>query len=84
MADKKPKKTPTQKLAENKGLKNTDFVAMSDQDLEKAINSLKKDLIVLKKGTITKEVVNVHAYNLKRKELARALTAQNNKTREEQ
>lgn len=84
MADKKSKKTPTQKLAENKGLKNIDYVAMNDKDLEKAIDSLKKDLIVLKKGTITKEVVNVHAYNLKRKELARALTVQNNKTREEQ
>lgn len=84
MADKKPKKSPTQKLSETKLAKNVDYKAMNSEDLLKAIQTLKTEVKTFKKGTITKEVVNVHAYNTRRKELARALTAQNNKVREDQ
>lgn len=84
MADKKPKKSPTQKLSEAKLPKHVDYKAMAKADLDKAIQSLKNEVKLFKKGTLTKEVVNVHAYSNRRKELARALTVQNNKVREDQ
>lgn len=84
MADKKPKKSPTQKLSEAKLAKNVDYMVMNKEDLIKAIQTLQTEVKMFKKGTVTKEVVNVHAYNTRRKELARALTAQSNKLREDQ
>lgn len=84
MADKKSKKSSTQKLAESKLAKNVDYMSMAKSDLLKAIANLQKEVIMLKKGTVTKEVANVHAYNSRRKELARAFTAQSIKLREDQ
>ncbi len=80
MADKKSTKkaapTKAEKIA-NKTLSSADYVKMNEADLLKAIVTLRQDVVTLKRGTISGEVQNVHAYGARRKELARALTALN-------
>jgi ribosomal protein L29 len=79
MADKKAsKKAPAkaEKVAA-KTPKKVDYLQMSEAELEKAIAALREDVVTLKRGTVMGEVQNVRAYNARRKELARALTARN-------
>ena len=84
MADKKAQDAKKAvKKVEKKAAEPTDFTAMSTKDLQKAIAAIREDLIVLKRGTVMGDVQNVHAYGLRRKELARALTILNVKFREE-
>lgn len=80
MADKKStKKSATAKAEKiaNKTLSPADYAKMSETDLLKAVVELRQDVVTLKRGTISGEVQNVHAYGARRKELARALTALN-------
>lgn len=53
------------------------YADMSLDELYKAIEELRNDVAMLKRGTIVGDVQNVRAYNARRKELARALTARN-------
>lgn len=57
--------------------KIVDLKALSAPELAKKVASLRLEAIELKRGTKVGDVQNVHAYGVKRKELARALTAQN-------
>ncbi len=81
MADKKAsKKAATTVKAEKVAIKSytpADYVKMTEAELYKAITELRHDIVTLKRGTISGEVQNVHAYGARRKELARALTALN-------
>lgn len=80
MADKKATKKATPAKAEKvakKTLKSTDYMKMNEAELLKAVAELRLDIVTLKRGTISGEVQNVHAYGARRKELARALTALN-------
>lgn len=80
MADKKANKKVAPAKAEkvaNKTLAPVDYIKMSEAELIKAIAELRHDIVTLKRGTISGEVQNVHAYGARRKELARALTALN-------
>lgn len=80
MADKKTaKKTAVAKAEKTvkEAPKKVDYLKMSEADLIKAIATLREDVVTLKRGTVMGEVQNVRAYNARRKELARALTALN-------
>lgn len=60
--------------------KKVDFSSLSDKELTKQIDQLRKELVELKRGNIVGEVQNVRAYNARRKQLARALTVRNQVT----
>ena len=60
-----------------KAPKKVDYKSLDDKDLLKAIEELRSDLVVLKRATKMGDVQNVRAYNVRRKEYARALTVRN-------
>lgn len=74
MADKK---TESKKASATSKKQKIAYKDMALDDLYKAIEELRTDVAVLKRGTIVGDVQNVRAYNARRKELARALTARN-------
>jgi ribosomal protein L29 len=57
--------------------KVVDFKALSQAELVTKISELREEAVALKRGTQIGDVQNVRAYGAKRRELARALTAQN-------
>lgn len=84
MADKKAKVATKKvdKVVAN-APKNIDYKIMTVAEIDKAIATLRDDVLTLKRGTIVGDVQNVRAYNGRRKELARALTARAAKNRED-
>jgi ribosomal protein L29 len=56
--------------------KKVDYSQMKNSDIAKKITELKEEAAVLKRNMLIGDVQNHHAYILKRRELARALTAQ--------
>ncbi len=60
-----------------------DLSAMTAADLSKKSVELRKELVMLKKSTIDGVVQNYKISGQKRKELARTLTALNQKSKEE-
>lgn len=72
------KKTTTKASA----AKAVDFKTQTREELAKTIASLRLEVVELKRGTKVGDVQNVRAYSVKRRELARALTALNSKTAE--
>lgn len=62
--------------------KVVDYKALSLAELTEKVAELRDEAIALKRGTRIGDVQNVRAYSLKRRELARALTAQNAKMAE--
>lgn len=68
MAAKKPEvKAPA---------KVVDYKKLSLAELADKVSELRDEAVALKRGTRTGDVQNVRAYKFKRRELARALTAQ--------
>ena len=57
--------------------------SLSADDLNKKSTEIRKELVVLKKSTIEGVVQNYKISGQKRKELARTLTALNQKSKEE-
>lgn len=57
--------------------KTTDIKTLSSAELAVKAAELREETIVLKRGTRVGDVQNVRAYIVKRRELARVLTAQN-------
>ncbi len=60
-----------------------DLADMSAEDLVKKSVEIRKELVILKKSTIDGVVQNYKISGQKRKELARTLTALNQKSKEE-
>lgn len=56
--------------------KVVDYKALSLAELTDKVTELRDEAIELKRGTRTGDVQNVRAYKFKRREIARALTAQ--------
>ena len=76
------KKPATKSASRRTVAPNVDIKALTAPELAKKVASLRLEAVELKRGTKTGDVQNVHAYNLKRKEIARALTALNSKPAE--
>ena len=60
-----------------------DLTAMKSDEIEKVASELKTEIIGLKKGIKSGDVQNYKIGRVKRKDLARALTALNQKSKEE-
>ena len=86
MAAKKqaPKEAEVVATKVAKAPKHVDYKSMKPADLKDTVTTLRADALALKRGTVNREVQNVHAYNYRRKELARALTALNTKNSKEE
>jgi len=72
MATKKPVTKKTE-------VKSLSFKDMTIKELQAAAITLQNEAVELKRGTKVGDVQNVHAYSVKRKEVARVLTALNAK-----
>jgi len=83
-AKKVTPKKETKKAVEKKAAKKLDFTAMTIVDLKKNIVEIKEEAVTLKRNMHLGDVQNVRAYKYKRRELARALTALNNKSKLEE
>lgn len=57
--------------------KKTDYSSMTLNDLLKKATELKLEAVELKRNSHMGDVQNVHAYSLKRREIARVLTSIN-------
>lgn len=73
MAKEKAKKNQPIEAAK---LKFADLKALSKEDIVKKINELRSEASELKRNTVVGDVQNVRAYIKKRRDIARALTAQ--------
>jgi len=69
-------KKPATKTVE---LKKVSFKDMTIKELEAMAATLQNEAVELKRGTKIGDVQNVHAYSVKRKDVARVLTALNAK-----
>ncbi len=81
MATKKKSSKDTVEIS--KGISFKELNAMSAEDLNKKSLELRTELVILKKSTIDGVVQNYKISGQKRKELARTLTALNQKSKEE-
>ncbi|HUD03443.1 MAG TPA: 50S ribosomal protein L29 [Patescibacteria group bacterium] len=61
-------------------LKTKDIITLDSKDLTKKLHELKVEADTLKRNTIVGDVQNIHAYLVKRREVARVLTAIKAKT----
>lgn len=81
MAAKKKSSEKTVEVSKKMSFK--ELQSLSADDLNKKSTELRKELVVLKKSTIEGVVQNYKISGQKRKELARTLTALNQKSKEE-
>lgn len=81
MAAKKKSSEKTVEISKKMSFK--ELQSLSADDLNKKSTELRKELVVLKKSTIEGVVQNYKISGQKRKELARTLTALNQKSKEE-
>ncbi len=75
-------KKPEPKTA-SKSLTSKEINALSQADLQTKAIELRSEIVSLKRGMIGDEVQNVRACSVKRRELARVLTALGSKSEEE-
>jgi ribosomal protein L29 len=64
------------KITVSKKVSFDDLIKLSAKELTAKISELQKEVVELKRNTLTGDVQNVRSYINKRRELARALTAQ--------
>lgn len=64
--------------------KKLDYSSMKSTDIVKKVNNLKEEIATLRRNMLIGDVQNHHAYIQKRRELARALTAQKLNTKREE
>jgi ribosomal protein L29 len=81
MATKKKSDKKTVEISKSTSFK--ELTSMSVEDLNHKSTELRKELVTLKKSTIDGVVQNYKISGQKRKELARTLTALNQKSKEE-
>jgi ribosomal protein L29 len=81
MAAKKKSSEKTVEVSKKMSFK--ELQSLSADDLNKKSTEIRKELVVLKKSTIEGVVQNYKISGQKRKELARTLTALNQKSKEE-
>jgi ribosomal protein L29 len=75
-------KKPETKVT-SKGLTSKEIAALNREDLNKKALELRTEIVSLKRGNTQGDVQNVHAYTVKRRELARVLTTLSSKGEEE-